>query len=1271
MAAHILVIEDSVETARLLGSALRRDDDTIEVVAVSSSVAGLEHIGRAQVDCVLLDYRLQDGNGVDCLRRIRERWPAIPVIMITGEGSEDVAVEAMKLGAFDYVVKHGHYLRKVVEVVREAVAKEKVRRTRARLAHGVFVGREVELGSLRACIDDALTGHGRILLLEGEAGIGKSTLARQVVAHALSRGLSVHWKRCHETGGAPPYWPWIQLLRDCVQSSPADDLQEDLGPAASAIAQLVGEIAQRLPGLGAASDLEPEQARFRLFDGITLYLKKAARRRPVLIVLDDLQWADRSSLLLLQFLARELGNAALAVLCLYRPIEMAADGAATAAMTALRREGEALHLGGLTESEVRDLVTEVSDQKVPATFTRALFERTAGHPFFLVEILRHLNEEGILYHDGGRWTMRVSPQEMRIPEGVREVIGRRLDRISAGCRELLSVASVLHPEFGVATLAEVSGTGAEQVCAALDEALAAQVVDRVPGPVGDFRFGNELTREVLYESLATLRRAELHRLVGESMERRHAPEIDLCAAQLAYHFLRATPPQGVAKAVGYAIRAAAHAGALMAHEEAARQYEIGLRALEATHSGGSPRRLELLLQASEAWWRAGETERARQAALQGVEIARATAAPTELARAALAYGGRSPGLGAVVCDQMVVQLLEEASTRLGDEEKALRARVMGRLAEEMTFSNERSRRRQLAREAVETARQLRDPMTLAAVLKNMHWALWTPEEVENRLALADEVVSLADAAGDQAMSFDGHLFRCFAKLELADMAAVSEEYAALTTLTSGLHQPYYSWLAASTRVCLAFTRGLLDRIEPLAQQSLDLGRRAQNANALLFYGAQMAHLLWLRGRFAEVEVFWDAMRNEYPLLGASLQCALAITLAEQGKEDEARAVFESVAVDEFKGIPRDVIWSQNICFLSETCTFLGDAERAAILYRMLKPFEGRIVMLTPAAPWGAAGQYLGGLATVMGEREAARRHFEDAIATLSRAGMRQWLARAQLAYAKLLSEDDNPSDGERALALLEKSAETCRSLDMPVLAEKVEAVRAQVSRRHVAATATCGNGDNGRREHHGETNGTRQCVFRREGAYWTIEREGNVGRLPNLNGMLLIAYLVQRPGQKVYVLELRALIHPPVAPDSPWNPADVDELTHVRSETPLGPQLDRRAILDIHAHIRDLGPDIQEAELNHDLGRAEKLREEREQCLEELTRARGKGGRLRGKATEEERARTAVQKAIMKTAVPRIEQLDPIIGNHLALHIKTGTYCHYEPDRVHPITWIF
>jgi len=449
-----------------------------------------------------------------------------------------------------------------------------------RLAAGVFVGREREAEELRRGLDDALSGRGQLLLLVGEPGIGKTRTASELCTYARLRGAQVLIGRCYEGEGAPAYWPWVQAIRSYVEACDGAELQSEMGPGAADIAQIVSEVHAKLPGLPAPPAIEPDQARFRLFDSITTFLKNASRRQPLVLLLDDLHWADKASLLMLQFLARDLAGARLLVLGTYRDVELGRQHPLAQTLGELAREqvGTRVLLRGLGEPEVKRYIEMTAGVAPSATLVAAVFRETEGNPFFLSEVVRLIVADGRLQDSGdtSSWTVA-------IPQSVREVVGRRLDHLGEACNGVLTTAAVIGREFGLDALERVTQIEGDRLLELIEEAEAARVIEEVRGErntIGRYSFSHALIRETLYGELSTTRRVRLHKQIGETLESLYAADIDAHLSELAYHFGEAAAAGEAEKAIDYAHRAGDRAVSLVAWEEAAGQYERALQALE-------------------------------------------------------------------------------------------------------------------------------------------------------------------------------------------------------------------------------------------------------------------------------------------------------------------------------------------------------------------------------------------------------------------------------------------------------------------------------------------------------------------------------------------------------------------------------------------------------------------------------------------------------------------------------------------------------------------
>ena len=383
-----------------------------------------------------------------------------------------------------------------------------------RLAGGVFVGREHELNQLRTAFDSALSGRAGIVLLAGEPGIGKTALAEETVIYARLRGAQVLWGRCYEWEGSPAYWPWVQIIRSYVHARDPQQLRSDLGQGAADIAQIVSDVREQLPGLPEIPHMEGEQARFRLFDSIATFLRNATTTQPLLLVLDDLHWADTPSLLLLQFVVRELGRARLLIIGTYRDVEVGRRHPLTATLAELTREHgmQRIPLHGLTTAEIARFITLSTGVEPEPALVDAVQRETEGNPFFVSEVVHLLVAEGRL---GGRRGM--ASWSVSIPESVREVVGRRLDRLSSACNDVLAVASVVGRDFTLPVLERVAELEPEAILDALEEAIRARLIHE-EAVAERYRFTHALVQETLYAELSAGQRLRLHAKVGQALE---------------------------------------------------------------------------------------------------------------------------------------------------------------------------------------------------------------------------------------------------------------------------------------------------------------------------------------------------------------------------------------------------------------------------------------------------------------------------------------------------------------------------------------------------------------------------------------------------------------------------------------------------------------------------------------------------------------------------------------------------------------------------------
>jgi DNA-binding SARP family transcriptional activator/tetratricopeptide (TPR) repeat protein len=896
----------------------------------------------------------------------------------------------------------------------ERVATEPTVETRS-----AFVGRERELAELLGGLDDAFAGRGRLFMLVGEPGIGKSRLAEELIAHARARGGHVLVGRCWEAGGAPAYWPWVQSLRPYVRDTDADTLRSQLRDGAADVAHLLPELRDVLGDLPPAAPLESEGARFRLFDSMTAFLRSAAADRPLVLVLDDLHAADEPSLLLLRFLARELAESHLLVVGACRNVDPTPTDPLLTALYELSREpvSRTLALEGLEEADVVRFIELVAPGAPAEELAARVQAETEGNPLFVGETVRLLAAE------------RRLDEPLAMPPSVREVIGRRLRHLSEECNGLLTLASVLGREFDIDALARVAGLERGAILELLDEGIEARVVSEVPGAIGRMRFAHALIRDAAYRGLPRGRRVQLHRQVGEALESLYSSDPDPHLAELAHHFFHAAAGGDGEKAVDYARRGGDVAASQLAYEEAIRLYEMALEALGPNGAATAEARCELLLALGDVQGRAGNDRDAKSTFLRAADLARSAALPEMLARAAAEYGGRFLWPHDLM-DERLVPLLEDGLSAVGEADSALRVELLARLAAALRHRPSRERREQIAEEAIQTARAMGDPTALAYALTAAESALLAPWTAHRRLAEGEEIVSLATETGDMERLFDGHEHSFWAAWELGDPARRTAELASMIRAAQQLRQPAQHWMLAAAQATLSLSQGHFAEASELIDRAAAIGRHVLPWGAVAARKLQLFLLHRARGRLDGFEHEVRGHIDEFPsplVHGA----VLGYIYARLERTDEADAVLQDLTSRDLSSWHVDEEWLVSICLLAETCALLDDRERAARLYELLLPYGSLNAVAVPELALGSAARPLGILASLLERFGDAARHFEEALHMDERMGARPWAAHTQAAYARSLLRRNADGDRKRADELMSQAEATYRELGMP------------------------------------------------------------------------------------------------------------------------------------------------------------------------------------------------------------------------------------------------
>jgi tetratricopeptide (TPR) repeat protein len=905
---------------------------------------------------------------------------------------------------------------------------------RPELTAAPFVGRGELLGDLECALRAASDGAGGLVFLSGEPGIGKTRVAEKFASLAHEQEAVVHLGRCPEAEGAPAFWPWVQLLRAHAAACQPSRLRELLASGGRDLAQIAPEIHPDLSDSAALAILEPGPARFRLFDSMARFWRRASEREPIVLILDDLHRADDPSWLLLQFIARELGDSRILVIGTYREVELYRDRGRGASLGELTRlaSTRCFELEGFSREEVERFAELTIAAPLSAETVTRLHKRSDGNPFFLTLLTpmidprrRGASGEGMNGEPG-----------FELPRSSREAITRQLAGFSPTCRELLTVAAVIGRDFTLSALELATEHSRETVLDAISAASEARVIHESPGRIGHFRFEHILVRDALYESLSTVERVNLHKSVGEALERLYGPESEDHLAELAYHFAEAVPAGEEERAIGYAAAAGRSATERLAFEEAVRQYQRALQVVDLSTTPDDSRRFDLLLALGQAQIRAGMRESAREAFRRAGEIAGRLDEPERLARVALEV---APGFFAIetgVYDPLIVMLLEDALRALPPDNYEFRAQLLGRLAVALYWSDSFPRRKQLIQEAAEIAERLGDPATTAFVTHARVVALWGPDSFDDRATESADVIQKAEGAGDQELSLIGRVFRIVSLLEAAEREDFDREIDIFCRLVENPRHVSTRWYASLFRAMQATIDGRFDDAERLANEFLAEGQRFQDANAIHAFGTLIATVRWHQGRSHEmIDRLYD-LSVKYPTL-LGWRCALAAFLAENGYRERAMQELGWVARDELSNVPRDMHWLLCTALLAEACGILADPRWSAIVYRQLKPYKNRLVVFGyGVGSWGSVSRLLGILATTMSRWAEAEEHFQTALARETRSRIQPWVAWTLLAYARMLVIQGRISDRDRATELATAAQEIGSALGMTRLSDE-------------------------------------------------------------------------------------------------------------------------------------------------------------------------------------------------------------------------------------------
>jgi tetratricopeptide (TPR) repeat protein len=884
-----------------------------------------------------------------------------------------------------------------------------------------LVGREAEIASLAVAWASAQSGHGRIVLIGGEPGIGKTRLASSLATDAYQTGATILFGHCDEDVPAS-YRPFAEALHFYADHLEDAALRRHLRGRGQGLLRLLPELRERLgTAIAAESAVGGEAERLQLFEAVEHVLAQASRDAPVVLVLDDLQWAGASDLLLLKHLARTAASLRLLVLGTFRESDLTPAHILSPVLADLRRESAVsrLSLQGISADAVASMLTAIGIKQPVGSLAEAIWSSTAGNPFFVAELANHLAQGGSLLTD----LAGELKGDAIVPQSVREVVDRRLNRLAPNSVALLGIAAVIGQQFDLVVLEAVADAVDESaVLDSLDEGIAAALIAELPGSADQYRFNHAIVRMALCERLSGARRRRMHRRIGEVLETRADGDASKCVDELAYHWSAA---QDVDKALIYLARAGRKAQDFLAYESAIDYFERALELIEPDSATRTVQQCDLLLGLGTAQRSAGIIV-FRQTLLRAADLARAIGDAPRLAAAALGSGhlnGLQWGNGV---DNGLVALYSEALEGLGNSEDHLRTRLAGQLAIELRYGPARERRDALTTDAITLARRLGDPATLARALAARILAIECPMTLHERLALTREFEDLAFGLGNQELAAQAAHLRFDALLQNGDIEAAEQALLRCEAAAARQRAPVFAVFPQVLRTMLALMRGDAD-VEARIGASFQACNAVGLPHAMSIFGAQMFELTVRRGLVANLLDQVRAALATYPDVLA-YRMALIFALAEVGEADEARGLLDGLAAEGFP-LALDLTWAPAVHLLAQGSTTIGDPRAAAVLYPQLARVADQVGMSVGTKCDGALGHAAGLFAGLLGDHEAAAAHFEYAIALNDRIGARPAAVASRRAYASLMVRAGRGSASE-ARSLLSAAEAQATSLGL-------------------------------------------------------------------------------------------------------------------------------------------------------------------------------------------------------------------------------------------------
>jgi class 3 adenylate cyclase len=895
-----------------------------------------------------------------------------------------------------------------------------------RLAHGPaigMIGRENEIALLDNAVKRVGSGEGReLILVAGEPGQGKTTLVSEVARRAHKRGMTVLFGHCEEDLSTP-YQLFAEALGQYVTHAPEDYLRAHIAAYGSELVRLVPALGSRIPDTPARKATDADSERFQLFAAVVGLLTHASQHQPVNLVFDDLQWADRGSLQLLRHLISAEQAMNLLVLGTYRDTELSKSHPLLETLALLPRSQGVSRIGlaGLGDIEIVAFMEAAAGHRMDNEglgLAHALYRETDGNPFFVGEVLRHLSESGSIFQDtAGQWVAEETPDQLALPESIREVIGARVGRLGERAGRVLSLAAVIGRDFDIDLLARASESTEDEVLDILEEATSVALVQELADITGRFSFAHALIQHTLYEDLGPTRRARAHRRVAEALE-------DLCgeargnrAGELAHHWFSATQPIDLTKAIDYARQAGDAALAALAPADALRYYSQGIDLYRQVDDTDPLLGLDLAIGLGTAQRQSGDAGY-RDTLIEAAYRASELGDNDRLVAAALA-NDRGVFTSALAIDTEKVEVLEKALECLGAQ-RPERALVLATLCAELAMGSSLDRRRALADEAVAIARSVGDDIALVRVLNNLFIPLLVPSLHVQAMARTADALARAQEIGDPLLIVFAAMWRAIAVIQDGNLEDLDDCLAIYSEMNERLDQPFLRWGFSLFQGLKAQILGDTDAAERRASEALQIGTEAGLPDVNFFFTANLPGIALQRGTLGELIPLVEQMAVVASESAGALNALLAAAHLEAGHVDEAHRLLREFVHGGLR-LRIDQAWLGSLLFYAEIAAVAADSDVAGSMMQHIQPWGDQFCTVGVAAPLGPVSYYLGGLATILSRYDDANGYYTQSSLMCDRIGAKFFGARTDLMWAKMLRTRQAPGDLKMAQELLVRS----------------------------------------------------------------------------------------------------------------------------------------------------------------------------------------------------------------------------------------------------------